>query len=152
MKSFSTAKVMLVVCDLFKLGYSVSSSNYSHFKFCKMLFLLQVAFDAFACYAKSLAIALLFFFPSLFLGRMANVFANVLWFVTQEPCNQERAYINDMPCAYIPCALEIYSNGGVKQEHVESCPSTTKNISQLPQCLWQANFEDGDLPWGTIYQ
>ena len=94
-----------------------------------MLFLLQVAFDAFACYAKSLAIALLFFFPSLFLGRMANVFANVLWFVTQEPCNQERAYINDMPCAYIPCALEIYSNGGVKQEHVESCPSTTKNIS-----------------------
>ena len=36
----------------------------------------------------------------------------------------------------ILCALEINSNDGSKQEHVESCPSTTTNISALAQCLW----------------
>ena len=29
----------------------------------------------------------------------------------------------------MPCALEMYSNGGSKRGHVESSPSTKKNIS-----------------------
>ena len=37
----------------------------------------------------------------------------------------------------MPCALEVHSNGGLKRGHVESCPSTNKNIkSQPPQFLW----------------
>ena len=37
------------------------------------------------------------------------------------------------------CALEINSNGGIKGGYVESCPSTTKNISPVLQCLWSPN-------------
>ena len=33
----------------------------------------------------------------------------------------------------MPCALEINSDGGFKQEHVESCSSTSKNIFPMPQ-------------------
>ena len=38
----------------------------------------------------------------------------------------------------MPFALEINTNGGLKQEYAESCPSTS-NYSQI----WQ----DGDLPY-----
>ena len=31
-----------------------------------------------------------------------------------------------MACAFKPCPLETNSNDGFKQEHVESCSSTTK--------------------------
>ena len=45
----------------------------------------------------------------------------------------------------MPCALEIISNGGLKRGHVQSCPSTTKNIlSTLPQDL--SPPKGGDLP------
>ena len=46
----------------------------------------------------------------------------------------------------MPCVLEINSNGGLKWEHVESWPSTTKKIiSPLPQCLWQPNLAESWL-------
>ena len=41
----------------------------------------------------------------------------------------------------MPCALEMYSNGGSKRGHVESSPSTKKNIFPLPQSLWLPNFK-----------
>ena len=41
-----------------------------------------------------------------------------------------------MSCAFKSCVLEINSNGGFKQQHVESDSSTSKTIvSPLPQCL-----------------
>ena len=45
-------------------------------------------------------------------------------------------------CEYgVSCALEINSNSGSKQGHVESCPSITPNIiSWLLQCLWPTNL------------
>ena len=39
------------------------------------------------------------------------------------------------------CALEISSNSGLKREHMESCSSTTKHVSALPQCLWRPNLK-----------
>ena len=46
-----------------------------------------------------------------------------------------------MPCVFKSCPFETNSNGGFKQEHVESCSSTTKNIvSPLPQCVWPPNL------------
>ena len=37
----------------------------------------------------------------------------------------------------MPCACEPNSNDGFKREHLESCPSTTKNIvSPLQQYIW----------------
>ena len=36
--------------------------------------------------------------------------------------------------------LEINNNGGLKLGQVESCLSTTKNISPLPQYLWPPNM------------
>ena len=49
---------------------------------------------------------------------------------------QFRVWEHDMPCA-----LEMNSNGGLRRGHVESWPSTTKNIvSPLPQCLWPPNL------------
>ena len=41
-------------------------------------------------------------------------------------------------CKYeLPCALKINSNGGLKQRHVDPCPSPTKkNISPLSKFLW----------------
>ena len=39
-----------------------------------------------------------------------------------------------------PIFLEINSNGGLKQEHLEFSSSATKNISRLVQCLWPPNL------------
>ena len=45
-----------------------------------------------------------------------------------------------MPCAFMPCPLEINNNGEFKQEHKEFSPSTTESIiSPLPQCLCTPN-------------
>ena len=65
-------------------------------------------------------------------------------------CDQNREFFDWPPanhCVYVlkfcvcehgmSCTLEINSNGGSKQGHVESCPSSTKNIvSPQPQCIW----------------
>ena len=85
-----------------------------------------------------------------FRNGLAKVsFANVLTFITQGPNHHNQTYFNgntgiyfrkcSLYCkilcmwAYKSCALEINSNGGIKQEHVESCPSNIKNItSTLP--------------------
>ena len=37
-------------------------------------------------------------------------------------------------------ALEIDSNDRLKQEHVKSYPSFTKNLFPLTQCIWPPNF------------
>ena len=45
----------------------------------------------------------------------------------------------------MPCALEINSNGGLKQGHVLSRPSTTENIiSPLPKCLQPSNDNENE--------
>ena len=53
-----------------------------------------------------------------------------------------------MPCAFMPCPLEINNNGEFKQEHKEFFPSTTESIiSPLPQCLCTPNVAGGDFLW-----
>ena len=43
------------------------------------------------------------------------------------------------------CALEVNSNGGLKQGHVLSRPSTTENIiSPLPKCLQPSNDNENE--------
>ena len=44
----------------------------------------------------------------------------------------------------MPCALEINSNGGLKQGHVLSRPSTTENIFPLPKCLKPSNDNENE--------
>ena len=69
---------------------------------------------------------------------MASVFVSVLFIAKFRLCKHN-----------MPCALEINSNGsngGFKQEHVESCFSTTKNVaSPLPHCLWPPNLAEWQL-------
>ena len=70
-----------------------------------------------------------------------KIFANVSSFCTQKVCDHDRSYWCDMPCVFMPYVLDINSNGIFKQEHVECCSSTTKNIiSPTTQCLWLPNL------------
>ena len=44
-------------------------------------------------------------------------------YITQSVCDQGRTYYYDMPRTFVPCILEINSNGRFKWEHVEILPS-----------------------------
>ena len=99
----------------------------------------------FACNVKSFAIAILVFF-SLFLlqvpfsGRTGKSFFSYFHQLLLQTCVTKIVSPSlDKPANY--CALEINKNDGLKRGHVESCPSTTKNIiSPLLQSLWTPNF------------
>ena len=39
--------------------------------------------------------------------------------------------MNDMPCAFNPCPLEIKINSGLKREGLEFSPLVTKNITSM---------------------
>ena len=88
---------------------------------------------------NSLLFFLFFFSLCCFWTNWQNFLAHKL-FLNQSECNQDRKYYDDMLCAFISSALEINSNGGLKWEHVESCPSATENVFLLTQCLWPLNF------------
>ena len=94
---------------------------------------------------KALQVPELFFPPSRWCfrnGLTKSFFANVSSFVTQEARDQDWTCQCEMSRAFKPFLLKINSNSGFKREHVESCSSTTKNITSrpLPQCLWPANL------------
>ena len=56
-------------------------------------------------------------------------------------CDQDHSHSNDMPCAFRPWSLGINTNGRLKQEHLRSSSSYTKNIiSSIPQCIWPQNL------------
>ena len=104
-----------------------------------------VAFFTFASTAKSIAIAILFFFFSLFfpvavLGHAS--YLCIFFYCRFKNCDQDRNYWYSMRRAFKPSLSEISSNsnGGLKREHLESCFSDTKDISPLSQCLWLPNF------------
>ena len=40
----------------------------------------------------------------------------------------------------MPCALEINCESRLKEKHVKSFSSTTKNIYPLQECLWPPNM------------
>ena len=64
------------------------------------------------------------------LDTLANLFISVPFIVKRRVCDPN-----------MPCALEINSNGGFKQEHVGACSSIAKNIkSPLSQCLAPPNL------------
>ena len=105
------------------------------------------------CNAKSSAIAILVFFILFFLvafsGRTGKILLrnfHQLFFRHSWPRSGVLHWTHRLVIIYVlkfrewehdmPCALEIISNGELKRGHVESCPSTTKNIlSTLPQDL-----------------
>ena len=50
--------------------------------------------------------------------------------------------------AFMPCPLEVNSNGRFKRENVESFPSITKDLmSPLLQCIGPLNLTGWNLPW-----
>ena len=56
------------------------------------------------------------------LDTLANVFISVFFIVKFRVCEHN-----------MPCTLQINSKDGIKQDDVESCHPTTKNISPLPK-------------------
>ena len=85
------------------------------------------------------------FFPLLLIAAFGRTgisfFSNTFLLVTHSACDQDRTYLYDMSCAFIPYTLGKDSNAGFRREHMESCPSTTKSIiSPLPQYLWSPNL------------
>ena len=97
-----------------------------------------VCFFTFACNVKSCAIASIVFWR---LAYNAKSFAFLFLLFLLRACDQNWNHWYGMLCAFKLCSIEINSNGSLKRGHVESCPSTTKNIiSPLPQCLWPSNL------------
>ena len=100
----------------------------------------------FACITKRF---FLLFLLVAFSGRNGKSFlSNFYSVVLADMCDHGSPSLDTLPnyCVYVlkfrvcghgmPYALEINSNDGLKQGHVESCPSSTKNyIYPLPQCL-----------------
>ena len=71
------------------------------------------------------------------LDGLAEEFLNICPVAALGACDQNRSQQYDMPCYFNLCSLEINSNGGLKQNHLEFSSSATKNIiSPLPRCLW----------------
>ena len=58
-------------------------------------------------------------------------------FAVLSACDQDHSHSNDMPCAFRPWSLGINTNGRLKQEHLRSSSSCSKNIiSSIPQSIW----------------
>ena len=105
---------------------------------------------AFACNAKHFAVAFAFLSRA-FLGRLIEVFFVFRQLLLEirltsngrdswTPGQRAMSMFWNFACeSMAPCALEINSNVGFPQTHVESLSSTTKNISPLPQSLWYSN-------------
>ena len=79
------------------------------------------------------------FFPALFLYGLAKVICVFFFY-----CCFKRVWPgSDFLIWYAvckSCPLEIKNNDRFKRDHMESCSSTTKNISPLAQCLWPSNL------------
>ena len=91
---------------------------------------------AFASNAKSFQIVFLFLLllllVSIFRRTEKRFFPYFIYC-----CFRPMRPISDLLTRYAMCFraiyLEVNNNGGFKRKHVESCPSTTKNISPLPK-------------------
>lgn len=106
---------------------------------------------AFACNAKHFAVAFAFLSRA-FLGRLIEVFFVFRQLLLEirltsngrdswTPGQRAMSMFWNFACeSMAPCALEINSNVGFPQTHVESWSSTTKNILYYQKCLWQPNL------------
>ena len=103
---------------------------------------------AFSFNTKGFAIVILVFqfLLSPFWTDWQSLFSNFSPIAALSACGQDQSYEFDMSCAFKSCPLEINSNGGLKQEHLESIFSATKHIIlSLPQCIWPPTWQSGDL-------
>lgn len=70
--------------------------------------------------------------------KLFQVFSSISPLDTSDQC---WTYQHDVPCAFNVLQTGENSNGRFKQEHVDYCSSTTKNImSPLPQSLQSLNL------------
>ena len=108
-------------------------------------FFLWYDLFAFLCTANNFATTILVFFFSsccCFWADCQKLFSNlspiVLSYYLCSIMNVTR--IGVIYRAIKPCPLEINNKSWLKQKHLESSSSTTKNISPLPQSLWSPNL------------